>query len=199
MPRLPVHGAVDCHLVAGPDDGALDVGSLGSFVVLAGIFSVAEFSDAFQGSGKGSCGLVEVWHVAPIPVQFAAVLLGEAGGVHERGKDGLGFVGREDEDFGSGSWVEPALDPAPDSGEESRCSDNLPKISHGLTRCKGTDSYKNPIQSLWVMRRGQHARILHMTLEVPELLQSHARDVHNVRRAHDGRFGIGSGQRRAER
>ena len=48
------------------------------------------------------------------------------------------------------------------------------------------------------MSCGQHARILHMTLEVPELFQSHARDIYDVRRADDWGFRIRSGKGRTD-
>lgn len=49
------------------------------------------------------------------------------------------------------------------------------------------------------MRSGQYTGILHMRLEVPELLQAHARNVNDVRRADNWRFGVRPWQRTTER
>lgn len=49
------------------------------------------------------------------------------------------------------------------------------------------------------MRRGQHASILHMALQIPELLQANIADINNIGRGHDGRFWVRPLQRRAER
>lgn len=60
-------------------------------------------------------------------------------------------------------------------------------------------TYENPIQSLWIMRRRQHTRILHVALQVPKLSQPNTTDINNIRRGHDRRLGIRSRQLRAER
>lgn len=49
------------------------------------------------------------------------------------------------------------------------------------------------------MRRGQHTRILHMALEIPELLEPDAADVDDIIRRDDGRLRVRSAQRRAHR
>lgn len=42
------------------------------------------------------------------------------------------------------------------------------------------------------MRGGQDTGILHVALEIPELGQSHSRDIHNIGRVRDGHFRIRS-------
>lgn len=58
-------------------------------------------------------GLVE-----EVPVELAAVGLGDVLEVHEGRQDGEHVVVAEDEDLGYGDGVEPSFDPAPDGGEE---------------------------------------------------------------------------------
>ena len=58
------------------------------------------------------------------------------------------------------------------------------------TELGGEESaYKDPVQRLWIIRGRQHARILHVRAQVPELLQSHARNIDNIVRLRDGRAG----------
>lgn len=76
---------------------------------------------------------VEVGHVAPLPFEVAAVLLGNAGRVHEGGEGRFYLCGREDEDLGRGDGVEPPLNPAPDGREEGRRADDLQRLGSART------------------------------------------------------------------
>lgn len=49
------------------------------------------------------------------------------------------------------------------------------------------------------MRRSKHTRILHVSLQIPELLQPHTTDIDDIRRCDDGRLGVRSRQLRAQR
>lgn len=49
------------------------------------------------------------------------------------------------------------------------------------------------------MRRRQNTSILHMALQVPELLQPDPANIDDIVRRHDGRLGIRPRQRRAQR
>jgi hypothetical protein len=41
-------------------------------------------------------------------------------------------------------------------------------------------TYKYPVERLWVMRCSQYRSVLHVSLQVPELLQPYIADIHNV-------------------
>ena len=58
---------------------------------------------------------------------------------------------------------------------------------------------KNPIQRLRIMRRREDTRVLHVPLQVPELLEPDAADVDDVGRGDDGRLRVRPRQGRAER
>lgn len=49
------------------------------------------------------------------------------------------------------------------------------------------------------MRRSQNTSILHMTLQVPELLQPNTADIYDVGRRHDRRLRVRTWQRGCER
>jgi hypothetical protein len=51
-------------------------------------------------------------------------------------------------------------------------------------------TYENAIQRLRVMRRRQLRSILHMSLQIPKLLQSHSADVDNIIALGNGRLGM---------
>ena len=80
---------------------------------------------------------------------------------------------REDEDFGGGDRVEPFLDPAPD-GRKERGGPNDLGLSSVLDPVQGWVDYahEDPIQCLWIMSCSKCTSILHVTPQVPELLQS---------------------------
>lgn len=63
--------------------------------------------------------------VVPAKIELAAVLFGDVLDGDEGFQGGEDFGGGEDEDLGDGDGVEPALDPAPDGGEEARSADDL--------------------------------------------------------------------------
>lgn len=65
--------------------------------------------------------------VVPAKIELAAVLFGNVLDGDEGFQGGEDFGGGEDEDLGDGDGVEPALDPAPDGGEEARGADDLKK------------------------------------------------------------------------
>lgn len=75
----------------------------------------------------------EVGHLAPFKVEVSAVFLGDIVWVYVLREGGEYVGGREDENFGHGDGVKPALDPAPDGGEEDRCANDLRCVScmHG--------------------------------------------------------------------
>ena len=49
------------------------------------------------------------------------------------------------------------------------------------------------------MRRSEHTRILHVALQIPELLQPHPAHVHDIRGGHDGSLHVRPRELRAER
>lgn len=61
---------------------------------------------------------VEVRELAPLPVQCAAVFLGDVLEVDVGFQGGFGVGGGEDEDLRDRDGVEPALQPGPDCREE---------------------------------------------------------------------------------
>jgi hypothetical protein len=88
---------------------------------------------------------------------------------------------REDEDLGDGNGVEPALDPAPNSGEKAWCTYNLRYVSVPCApKSLSISTYKDPVQCLRVMRCRQNRSILHMVLEVPKLFQPNSIDVYDI-------------------
>ena len=107
--------------------------------------------------------------LAELEVEVAAVLLGDVPAVDEGLEGGQDLVVREDEDLGDGDGVEPALDPAPDGGEEEGRADD-----------------EDAVQRLGVVGGGQLRRHLHVALEVPELLDAGAADVDDVSAHGDG-------------
>lgn len=84
--------------------------------------------------------------VIPAEVELATVLFGNVLDGDEGFEGGEDFGGGEDEDLGDGDGIEPALDPAPDSGEEARSTNDLcvekrkvrelvPNHPHCIGRC----------------------------------------------------------------
>lgn len=63
----------------------------------------------------------------------------------------------------------------------------------------GIGAYEDPVQCLWVMGRRQHRGILHVVLQVPKLLQSHATDVDDVVTLRNRCLGVFTVYGRAER
>lgn len=61
------------------------------------------------------------------------------------------------------------------------------------------EAYKNPIQGLRIMRRRQNTRILHMPLQIPELLQPNPAHIHDIRRRHDSCLRVRPFQHRTQR
>ena len=81
---------------------------------------------------------------------------------------------REDEYFRGSNRVEPFLDPTPDSREERGCANDLGNlVSMHLSGICWLATYKYSIQCLWVVSSSQRARVLHMTPQIPELLESY--------------------------
>ena len=78
---------------------------------------------------------------------------------------------RQDEDFGGGNRVEPFLDPSPNGWEESRSANDLGRLSAQTLTGPFPATYEYTIQCLWVMCSCQCTRVLHMTSQVPELLE----------------------------
>lgn len=70
-------------------------------------------------------GVVEVGAVVPTKIEVAAVLFGDVFDGDEGFEGGQDFCGGENENLGDGYGVEPALDPAPDSGEEGGGANDL--------------------------------------------------------------------------
>ena len=68
---------------------------------------------------------VQYWRLAEFKIQFTAILNGDIDWVYEGREHFVGFVLGEDEDFGGGDGVKPALYPTPDSREEGGSTDNL--------------------------------------------------------------------------
>ena len=114
-----------------PDNGTLDktFAPLSLHInSLTSILFITLLPDALQDACEFSGWSVKDGHVTPLPIELAAVLLGEASGIHEGGKRRFHFRGGENEDLGRCGWVEPALYPAPDSGEEDGGTDYLVAI-----------------------------------------------------------------------
>lgn len=123
-------------------------------------------------------GRLEYGHVAELEVQLAAVLLGDVLNVDVLLEGLFHVLVGEDEDLGDGNRVEPTLDPAPDGGKEGGRADDLQKsgsVNWGADQICGRRllvTHKYSIQRLWVMSGSQLTGILHVTLEIPELLQT---------------------------
>ena len=70
-------------------------------------------------------GRFEVGHLAPLELKTSTVFLGDIVVVNVLREGSVNVRRGENEDFGDGDRVEPALDPAPDCGEEAWRTDNL--------------------------------------------------------------------------
>ena len=106
--------------------------------VLAGDPAHGALGPLVVGGRPGDVGLlggVEEGRHAELVVEGAAVLLGDVGGLDEGGEGLVRFVRAEDEDLGGRDRVEPALDPAPDGGEEGGGADDLGSSGSGLRGC----------------------------------------------------------------
>jgi hypothetical protein len=69
-------------------------------------------------------------------------------------------------------------------GAPTICGDMLEKNFHFHPMILKT--YEYPVQCLWVVCCRQNGSILHVSLEVPELLQPDITDIHNVVALRDG-------------
>lgn len=132
-----------------------------------------------QGSLDG--GLEDGQH-AEGEIELAAVFARDVFGVDVLLEGGLHVGGGEDEDFRDGDGVEPALDPAPYGREEGRGADYLAAQSVMLNTQQGgvRRPYEDPVKRFRVVSGSQLARILHVSLQVPKLLQPDIRDVDDV-------------------
>lgn len=116
---------------------------------------------------------VRVSKLSKAVIELAAILLRNVLRLNVLLQHTLNLVATKDKDLGNSDRIEPALDPAPDSAEERRRADN-----------------EYAIQRLGVMRCGELRRSLHVLLQVPELLETDARDVDDVGAQRDGDFGV---------
>src|SRR2546421_677130 len=99
--------------------------------------------------------------------------------------------------LGNCDWIEPSLDPTPDSGKEGRCANNLPKSARRPIIIPGAYIYS--VKRLRVVCCRQYTGILHMRFQIPELCQPYVRDIDNVGGVCDWDFGIWSFEGGAQR
>lgn len=136
-------------------------------------------------------GWLKVGQLSPLEIETATVLLRDVFMVDVLRECGVNVLRGEDEDLRDGDGIKPALDPAPDGGKEARRSNDLrfgQFYLHGSQEDACT--YEYPIQGLRVMCCGQDRSILHVALQVPELLQPNTTDIHDVVALRDWRFWV---------